>query len=143
MATQFNGRVALFDNRGSENPSAPAMTGKLEIPVEQLDALYEQLLEQDPQSYKERKFVSLNLSVWHAETQSAALLFTGQAQLPRPKADSILPPKADADTTVIRHEQQVNSPDASELADTIAEAKDVEVDVHGNPIADALDGVSV
>ena len=126
--TQFNGRVALFDNRGSENPSAPAMTGKLEIPVDQIETLLEQLLEQEPQSYKDRKFVSLNVSLWHAETQSAALLFTGQAQLPRPKADSIMPPVAAADTKVIRHEQEVSSPEPSELAATIAEAKDVELD---------------
>lgn len=137
MATQFNGRVALFDNRGSENPNAPAMTGKLEISLDQLDALYEQLLEQEVQSYKDRRFVSLNLSLWQAETQSAALLFTGQAQLPRPKADSIMPPKAEADTTVIRHDQQASTPgddaEMTPLQETIAEAKDAEL----------LDGVSV
>ena len=135
MATSnVSARVALFDNRNSENPKAPVMTGKIEVPVDQIDALYEQLLEQEVQSYGERKFVTLDLSLWHYDGQSNALLFTGRAQTPRQKADTddILPAAPDAAPKVIRHEQTMTSPEESDLTATIKEA--AKVDVHGNPV---------
>ena len=113
MATNFSARVALFDNRASENDRAPVMTGKVEVPVDQLDALYEQLSEQDVQTYGDRRFVTLNLSLWQYDGESSALLFTGKCQTPAEKAPSILPKASEGATTVIRHEQQASSPDAS------------------------------
>ena len=41
---KFQSRIVLFNNE-SDNPTAPVLTGKLEIPVEQIDALLEELAE--------------------------------------------------------------------------------------------------
>ena len=100
----------------------------------------------EPRTYTDKNGVEhtvydIRMSLWADDGPSQSKLFSGEANIwlgdkKAAATESILPP-------VIRHEQQVNSPEPSELAATIAEAKDVELDVHGNPVADALEGVSV
>ena len=79
-------RVSLFDNRGAENPNAPILNGRLEIPVSQIQELMDYLLAQEAKTYEDREFVTLPVSLWQYENQPSKLKFTGSASLYRPEA---------------------------------------------------------
>ena len=76
-------RVSLFDNRGAENPQAPMLTGRLEVPVEMIQELHDFLLAQDSETYEDRVYVKLPVSLWQHEKQPSKLKFTGSASLYR------------------------------------------------------------
>ena len=95
----LSARIALFQNE-SDNPDAPTLTGRLEISVDQLDALIEALMDQPEFSYGTRRYKVLDLSAWEADG-SSALAYSGKARLPRPKtakAPQPAAPKAHFDT---------------------------------------------
>ena len=79
-------RVSLFDNRGAENPNAPILNGRLEIPVSQIQELMDYLTAQETKIYEDREFVTLPVSLWQYENQPSKLKFTGSASLYRPEA---------------------------------------------------------
>ena len=81
-----NIRVSLFDNRGAENPKAPMLTGRLEIPVEAIQELQDYLLAQESKTYEDRVFVTLPISLWQFDKQPSKLKFTGSASLYRADA---------------------------------------------------------
>ena len=79
-------RVSLFDNRGASNEKAPMLTGRLEIPVEVIEQLHEYLLAQPSETYEDRVYVKLPISLWQFDRQPSKLKFVGSASLYRSEA---------------------------------------------------------
>ena len=82
----FQARIALFDNSAAvaENDQCPVMTGKLEIPADQVAALAAELEKQEEQSYGDRRFKVIDLSVWE-NAGGNTLLYSGKARMPQAK----------------------------------------------------------
>ena len=78
-------RVSLFDNREqrAKNPDRPILTGRLEIPVEAIEELHEYLLAQPSETYQDRVYVKLPISLWQFAKQPSKLKFEGSASLYR------------------------------------------------------------
>ena len=87
----LSARIALFQNE-SDNPDAPTLTGRLEISVDQLDALIEALIDQPESSYGTRRYKVLDLSAWESDG-SSALAYSGKARLPRQNKPAAKAPK--------------------------------------------------
>ena len=79
----FNARIALFDNAEgvARNENAPALTGKLEINESQIEALIDELMSAETQTYGTRKFKVIDLSAWETDG-SSALKYSGKAKMP-------------------------------------------------------------
>ena len=88
MAT-FSGRVALFDNAEgvARNENSPALTGKLEINESQIEALMDELMNGETQTYGTRKFKVIDLSLWQTDG-SSALKYSGKAKSPFKKSQT-------------------------------------------------------
>ncbi len=85
----FQARIALFDNAAGveRNENAPALTGKLEINESQIEALIDELMSAETQTYGTRKFKVIDLSAWETDG-SSALKYSGKAKMPMKRTAS-------------------------------------------------------
>ena len=85
----FQARIALFDNASGveKNENAPTLTGKLEINESQIEALIDELMAAETQTYGTRKFKVIDLSAWETDGASA-LKYSGKAKMPMKRSAS-------------------------------------------------------
>ena len=83
---KFSARIALFDNsaRQVDNEDAPAMTGKMEVSESQIQTLIDELQSAETQTYGNRRFKVIDLSVWENDGGSS-LIYSGKARMARPR----------------------------------------------------------